>query len=295
MGAPTAPTANSIVTEALTRFANGATPDPTDITRATSYGLEKVKRDIMNLGKTWRPLLKTDYVFVTSSVTDYANPSDYEAYKGIQLMTGDHFGVNTAVTSASNITLAVTEDATATQADGKYLLSAAAAGSAQAKRIWSYNSTTKVAVLLEAYDTAPLTGDFYLIVKDFRPLVEMPAGIFSLFQYSWKTGTPVRYSPQENATVGFVRLSPVPNAYFGLRREYYADLVKLDITEGSTYLYTTILTQWASVFEQGVYVWALGQDDDRFQREYAVYQEMLMATAAADLVGFQPAAAPQGK
>ncbi len=43
MGAPTAPTKTTIVTEALKRFHNGGTPPAAEITRGEDYGLEKVK------------------------------------------------------------------------------------------------------------------------------------------------------------------------------------------------------------------------------------------------------------
>ena len=90
MPAPSAPTKTTIATEALKRFLNGATPEATDITRAEDYGLEKVKRDIMNLGRTWRPLLKTVYDITVAGVSYYANPSDFDSNYSVGYMSGNH-------------------------------------------------------------------------------------------------------------------------------------------------------------------------------------------------------------
>jgi len=53
-----------------------------------------------------------------------------------------------------------------------------------------------------------------------------------------------------------------------LKIVYHADLRRLDT---SSNLYDTILRRWADVFEQGVYTWALGEDDNRYEREFQVY------------------------
>jgi hypothetical protein len=57
-----------------------------------------------------------------------------------------------------------------------------------------------------------------------------------------------------------------------------------DTATGVT-IYETILRRWAGLFEQGVYVWKLGEDDDRFSSESQIYYTMLQATAAIDLDG----------
>ena len=80
MAIPTAPTASSIVTESLTRKLNGATPSAADITRATNYGLEKVKRDIMLVNTLWRPLIQTYYTVTKEGVSKYTNPTDLEQH-----------------------------------------------------------------------------------------------------------------------------------------------------------------------------------------------------------------------
>lgn len=286
------PTAALIVTEALTAANNSTAPSATEITRATDYGLEKVKRDLMQLGKKWRPLIKTDYIVTVAGDADYANPSDFDSYRKMRLMSGDHADTLSAVGSASSVTLKADEDATKVQVDGKWLLITSGTGVNQAKQIKSYVFATKVATMAEAYGTTPVLGDGYLIVKTMKGLSEYPQGIFEALGWDWYPGTPARYTVINDATVGFMRLHPVPNAVFGLERTYYADLMKIGITEGASTLYSSILRRWAGLFTQGVYVWALGEDDDRYPRENEIYQSMLVQTATDDLVGFmgvQPA------
>lgn len=280
------PTTTLMITEALTRANNGTAPSAAEITRGIDYGLEKVKRDMMQLGRKWRPLLKTDYVITISGDADYANPSDFEAYKSVRLLSGTHTDTLSAVGSTSSITLKADEDATEAQVEGHLILITAGTGANQAKQCKDYSTTTKVATMSEAYGTLCVLGDTYLIVNAMTRLHEYPPGLFEVMSYQFKTGTPVRYAVKEDATVGFMRLHPVPNAVFGVERNYYADLMKLGITEGASEFYSSILRRWAGLIEQGIYVWALGEDDDRFQRENELYQSMLIQTATDDLVGF---------
>ena len=112
MAIPTAPTAATIVTEALTRKLNGGTPTAAEITRATNYGLEKVKRDFMLLTKKWKPLMQTAYDITKSDVAKYPLPTDCEAMISVGLIYGDHTGLlQDADGTAKTATLAATEDA----------------------------------------------------------------------------------------------------------------------------------------------------------------------------------------
>lgn len=280
------PTTTLMVTEALTRKNNGTAPETAEITRAIDYGIEKVKRDMMQLGRRWRPLLKTDYAITISGDADYANPSDFDSYKSVRLLSGTHTDDLSAVGSTSSITLDAAEDATEAQVEGHLILITAGTGVNQAKQCKDYNATTKVATMAEAYGTLCVLGDTYLIVNAMTRIMEYPPGIFDAMSYQWKPGTPLRFSVREDDTVGFMRLHPVPNAVFGLERNYYADLMKVGITEGASEFYSTLLRRWAGLFEQGIYVWALGEDDDRYPRENEIYQSMLVQTATDDLVGF---------
>lgn len=291
MAAPTAPTKTTIVTEALKRYLNGATPSATQITRAEDYGLEKVKRDIMNLGRTWHPLLKTVYDITVAGVSHYANPADFEANYSVGYMSGDHSGVLGTVTSKSVVDLAAAEDITQAQAEGKLLLITSGTGVNQAQVIDNYNTTTKQATLAADYDTLCVTADGYIVVDSIAPLRDMKSvSLYDRYRHPGISGTPTKYVHVPNATVGELALYPIPNSVGGLQRRYYADLMLLDIDSA---LYSTILRRWAGVFEQGVFVWKLGEDDDRFPAQNQMYQGMLLALAAYDLDGLDKEALKQ--
>jgi hypothetical protein len=285
MTMPTAPTPTTLVTEALTRFLNGGTPDSDEITRGIDYGLEKVKRDIMGIGKAWRPLLRLAYDITKVGVSHYDNPADFEMDFSVGLMLGTHTGLLGTVTSTTEVALTPAEDATQGEVEGKYLLLTSGIGVDQAQVVDDYNTTSKVATLSEAYEVLPEIPVGYMVVNRIKDLTIMNIGRYDQFEYPGRPAEPERFIPIVNNTVGQLALHPVPDAVYGIRRRYYADLLKLDI-DGT--LYSTLLRKWANVFEQGVYVWKLQEDDDRYDEQNKIYQQMLSNLLVTDLDGYVP-------
>lgn len=280
MAIPTAPTATLIVSEALKMKLNGGTPSAADITRATDYGLEKVKRDIMMVNTLWRPLMQTYYTVTDEGISKYSNPTDLEQLSTLELGKYDHSGSLTAVdNSAKTYTLAAAEDAAVDDVEGKMLLISSGTGANQAVQVTGYSTTTKVASTTEAFTTSPIITDGYLIVNEFKKLDYDPATRRSDFTRYGDKGEPTAFYPYADATYGYVELRPVPDAVYGLKYTYFADLRRVDLT--ST-LYTTLLRRWAGEFTQGVYVWTLGEDDDRYEREFQIYDSMLKQMKARD-------------
>lgn len=259
MALPTQPTAALIVTESLKRKLNGGTPSAADITRATDYGLEKVKRDIMMVNTLWRPLTKTYWTVTKDGVSRYTNPSDLEQHIKLELLDYNHSGLLTGVTNASKLyTLAADEDASQGEAEGSWLLISSGTGANQAVQIDDYDTTTKVATGAEGFTVAPITGDGYLIINSAKN---------------------ADYKSYDDSTYGYIELNEVPDDVYGLKYTYFSDLRRIDLT--ST-LYTTLLRRWAAVFEQGVYTWSLGEDDNRYEREFQIYDSMLKQLKARD-------------
>jgi len=280
MAIPTQPTPTLICTEALKMKLNGASPSTTDVTRAIDYGLEKVKRDIMMVNTTWRPLTQTYYTVTDEGVSKYTNPTDLEQHISIELLEYDHSGLLTGVDNASKLyTLAADEDAGTDDVEGKLLLISSGTGANQAVQITAYNTSTKVATGAEAYSTAPIVGDGYLIINKFGRLEYDPSYRRSDYSYYGDKGVPRQFYPYADATYGYVELRPVPDGIYGLKYTYFADLRRVDT---SSSLYSTILRRWASVLTQGVYVWTLGEDDDRYEREFQIYDSMLKQLKARD-------------
>lgn len=281
MAIPTAPTKTTIVTEALKRYYNGTAPSAAEITRGEDYGLEKVKRDIMLIGKRWRPLESIAFRVTKDGVSKYSLPADYEAIISVSILDGEHSGLLTGVTNTSYLyTLAADEDISQDQAEGALLLISSGTGVNQAQQIDDYDTSTKIATGVEAFATAPVSGDGYLICNEQRDLVLDPMHRRDHITYPVAKGKPTNYFISADSSYGHMELYQCPDDVYGLQIRYYADLLRLDIT-GT--LYTTLLRRWAGVFEQGVYLWKLGEDDDRFSREFQVYDGMLKQLQKSDL------------
>ena len=279
MAIPTAPTATTIVTEALTRKLNGGTPSAAEITRATNYGLEKVKRDVMLLCKKWKPLMQTSYDITKDALSKYPLPSDCEAMISVGIIYGDHTGTLTAKDAvAKTVTLAADEDVDQGTAESALLLITSGTGKDQAKQIDDYSTSTKVATFDEYFATTPDIGDGYMVCTVHRDLESKPVR-HTRVSDRLAEGEPFGYILFDDATYGYVELIYTPDDVYGIEFIYFADLRRVDIT-GS--LYTTLLRRWAAVFEQGVYAWSLGEDDDRFEREDAKYWKMLKELRARD-------------
>jgi len=289
MGVPTAPTVSSIVLDALTRFYNSQAPtDPTEIALATTNGFEKVKRDIMALGRKWKPLLKTVYQPTVRNVSKYANPADYREIFSVGIMTGSHTGqLSNIAPDGSNVTLSVGETVLKTDAEGAMLLITSGTGINQAVQIASYNTTSKIAILAAKYTTNPIIGDGYMVCTSNTDLHHYPIQVWEKFDNQGKAGVPDHYIITPNDTNGDTALLMNPDGVYGLKRRYYADLLLLD---DSSALFSFILRKWQIIFEQGVYVWKLGEDDDRYQVENQLYQSLLQALMVKELEGYTPPA-----
>lgn len=115
------------------------------------------------------------------------------------------------------------------------------------------------------------------------PLKFMLFRIYDMYPRPGTPGCPSRWTIVPDEGIKLLGLYPTPSGIYQYRQRYYADLCKLDMTDG---LYSTILRRWAAVFEQGVYTWALEHnDDDRYVSQEQQYQNMLLSLMAHDLDG----------
>jgi hypothetical protein len=282
MAVPTAPTATSIVTEALTRKLNGAPPISADITRASSYGLEKVKRDIMRISRQWDPLRKEYYTIVTEGKSRYSLPGDCETILSITLLDYTHEDAFSAITSKSSLTLDAAEDLVEDDAEGHLLIIYGGTGENQGAQIAHYSPTTKVVTLTNDLISTPATAASYLIADDYKLLNAHPSIRAEWISQRFEKMKPSNYivGPYSNTDdTQYFELVEVPDKTYGLKIVYHADLRRLDT---ATNLYDTILRRWADIFEQGVYTWALGEDDNRYEREFQVYTKFLQDLKARD-------------
>ena len=280
---PEQPTPETIVTEALRRFYNGGDPDTDEIQRGIDFGLEKVKRDIMGAAKTWRPLIKTDFLITSPGIPQYSNPADFEGFYTVGVMSRSHEGVIANIGNATTLTLDPASTASEAEAVGKLLLIASGPGALQARIIYAYNPTTRICTLAYALDTLPAPLDRYAIIDRVKDIPFIQAARYDQFESPGRPGTPQRYTNLPDDGAGKTVFHPVPDTGYGIRRRYFVDLLKLDTDSA---LYMVIFRRWAGLLEQGVLCWKLQEDDDRYQEQYGIYQAMLLHTLAHDMVGF---------
>lgn len=238
MAPPATPTSTTIVTEGFKKFGI-ATPSSAQLTRGADYILESIKDDIWLIGKKWRSLQTIDFLPTISGVPHYQAPSDLESDLELVLIDGTSRSTLASVASASNVTLNASEAVSQGDAEGKLLCITSGTGVNQAKHMKTYNPTSKVAVMSEAFSTAPIAGDGYLIANQHVNL-----GAPKIVQdYDRILSPGLLARPQEcyrlpDTAAGDYYLYPTPDKVYMLLRRYYANLKQIDL---ASTLYTRIL------------------------------------------------------
>lgn len=282
MPAPTQPTPTLIVTEAFRQFGNSS-PSAAQISTAISEGIEKVKRDIWAIGKKWRLLRTTQFLPLKVGVSRYANPTDYEQdlqEPGMVIFDGTSRGSLQAAASGT-ATLASSEAAQQSQAEGHLLAILSGTGTNQAEQIDDYNTTSKLATMRSSWGTTPAASDTYLIVDSTEPVQKAPWARRSLITDPFQSGKPSSAYEMAAGVSGYIELYPVPDKIYMLRRDYYANLLLVDT---SVSLYNTIMRNWAGVFTAGVLAWlATHYDDTRAREVKAEYLGLIKHMQAREL------------
>lgn len=283
MSAPTQPTTTTIVTEAYRQFGI-SNPSAGQLATAIAEGIEKVKRDIWELGKKWKLLQTTQYIPISQGVSRYANPSDFESdvqEPAFSILDGVNSGVlQTADTSNAVLASDATTDRGAVE--GHLLLITSGTGVNQAEQVKDYTFPPN-AVMRTTWGVTPAGGDGYLVVDKHYPVAKLTRTRRNELTQPWYPGTPREVYQTGKGPGGYVELFPVPDRAYGLKRDYFSNLLLVDIT--ST-LYNYILRDWAGVFTQGTLAWlSEGYDDTRAQRIKADYAAMLRMLGARELDG----------
>lgn len=257
MAIPTQPTAALISTKAL-QLLGKRSPTSSEITDATDYAMEMVKKDLKHEGLEWTFLRKIGYVTSVAYNTKIQMPTDFCKLIGVRILDGNTRA--TAQTGAST-TITLVSSATHTEAElqGKQIVLTGGTGSGQSRIIVSYVPATKVATVNEAWDTTPDNTSTYLLV-DFRYTVN-PRVVFDF------ASDPVVYSPgipQEiyqtaDDTTGDLTFERPTDKAYAVELFYYMDLLQVDLTSTR---YNTILRLLQWTFIKGIFAYLL-QDDSR--------------------------------
>jgi len=265
MAAPTAPTATTLVTEALKK-AGYASPSSSLISRAEDYYLNEIKNDIWLLGKRLKPLQAEYHEVLTAGRSKYDCPAGCSSIATAKILYGDEID-DVQASAAATVTLDSEEDEGEDELEGKEIVIYSGDGKNSVSQIYSYNETTLVASVSPAWAscpnaTAPSAADEYFIVDNYIPLEIIPVTHFNDIASPFEVGPPnFMYPVGDDTQYGDYHLFPVPDEdhYYCLHMIYYVNLLTLDIT--STRM-TTLYTRWRNLWLQGVFAKQLQSDDD---------------------------------
>ena len=264
MAAPTAPTLTSLVTEALKK-AGYSSPSSSLLTRAKDEWMEEVKHDIWTRAKKLKSLHTTSIMVTTNGQARYSMPTDFSSDMTMTLLDGNTTGTAQDGT-VSTVTLASSETLGESDVIGKEILIYSGTGKGSFSQVTSYDSSTKVATVTPNFATAPTTGDEYMIVDTYYPLIQKPVWELDRTNYPSVRDRPTHFFPIGDSDYGEFILYPVPyrnsTKPWGIRLRYYANLLTLDL---SSTLMSTLYQRWRNVWIQGVMVKALENDDDNRQ------------------------------
>lgn len=257
MAIPSQPTSTTISTKAL-QLLGKRSPTSAEITDATDYAIEMVKKDLKHEGLEWTFLREATYLPCTAYSPKLSMPSDFCKLIGARIFDGATRGTAQAGTS-STITLASSTSYSEAELQGKRIVTTGGTGPNQCRYIASYNSSTKVATVNEAWDTTPDNTTTYLLVDWVYKVT--PKVVYSLLdiETDLTPGTPKFLFQMANDTSGYLDFErPVDKAYV-VELLYYMDILQVDL---SSTRYDTILRLLQWTFIKGIFAYLL-QDDSR--------------------------------
>src|SRR5579859_2656347 len=235
MSLPSQPTDTSIVTQAFKDFGI-TTPNSSQISRAITDGIEWVKRDLNNMGHTWKFMMKTTYIITQQGVNTYAVPTDYLKYVLARCGTGTDSGTLQGGSTAV-CTLAAADASSQTQIQGKMLIITGGSGVNQGAQIASYNAGTKVVTFDQAISTAVDNTSTYLIIDKWDRMDDQDVMDLRDLTLPNLQGEPYLFVHVPNSIEGRILLNRTPDTVYAIELRYYADLLKEDVT--STLYQTT--------------------------------------------------------
>lgn len=271
MAVPLNPTVTQIVTEGLKRGGR-VTPSATDITNATDNQLREVKADIMLVCPTLAALQKTATAATFVGEQRTAFPADANIPVSLLLLDGpDEYRGTATAGSGSSISFALTFPVVAsTELNGLYILITSGMGIGQYREIRSYVPGTVTATVSPTWTTNPDNTSVYLVVTRTNYLwdASLPTDI-DREPFSLTLGRPIKAARFADEFT----LYYVPDKVYGLLFRYYIDIDQLD--EAGT-IFVNLLRELRSVWIQGIAVKTMQRyDEDRYQLELGVYQQML--------------------
>jgi hypothetical protein len=284
MAAPTAPTQNSIVVEALKKagYSDPATNNASLVTRAKDEWMQEIKNDIWAIAKKLKSLQTISHSVTVKGQSRYTMPTDFSSPISMTLLDGSKTGTAQAFGNTS-ITLAAAETATLEYMQGKFIIALGDTGSVNGRQVTAYNTTTKVATIGPSWDLSAESTVTYIIIENNYALSEEPVWNLDIQQFPGTLDKPVNWMPVGDSDYTEFYLYQTPNKVYAIQHRYYANLMTIDL---SGTLMATLYSRWRNIFTQGVLAKALKNDhDDEADRESAKYTNALQGLILREQYG----------
>lgn len=276
MSIPSQPPIASIVTEGLKRGGRVA-PSATQITDATEHQFREVKADIAQRSSRHPSLLIQSVIPTVVGQSRYSWPTAAEDIRSISLVyapTETYWQSTAQAGGATSITLNASFSAATLDVQGKFVFLLGGTGANQVRQVVNYDNSTKVATVDTAWTTNPASGTTYHLGLWHRKLWEFDKPVsFDVLSAPFSLSTPCRA-----ALVGReIWTDSAPDRIYALWIDHWANLDRLD-DAGAMFL--RHIQDYRSLWVQGVAVKTMQRyDEDRYQLELGVYQDMLNAYA----------------
>lgn len=238
MALPTAPTAHSIVTEALER-ANALKL----YSRAREQWLEEIKREIADL-KEWKFLEKYALITISTEIREFTMPTDFKQFRKVTLYFGSHYGTATAG-GAATLTLPGSDTITEDEAEGAMIFLTGGASSGDRRFITDYNASTRVVTPDSAWTATTGATTQYVIPDQSRELDYVPYDMVPQLSIE---GTPRTFSMFNQMMI--TDKVPFATGYrFVIFVQYLVDISKVDLTDTRL---TELYREWRNALSWGV-------------------------------------------
>lgn len=276
MAVPSDPTVTTVITEALKR-AGRVSPTVGQISDAIEHQFREVKSDITQRSAR-HPALETQYVTATvDGQSRYTIPTDADEVRSVVLVyapTDTYWQATAQSGGATSVTLNASFSQDAENVRGKFAFILGGTGANQFAQVISYDNTTKVAGVDRTWVTNPAVGS----------LVHLGVSQAKLYSFDKPWGYDILNAPFQRGTPSYAApvgrelwLNYAADRIYGLWWDYWANLDRLD--EAGT-VFVRHLREHRSLWVQGVAVKTMQRyDEDRYQVELSVYENMLTAYA----------------
>jgi hypothetical protein len=251
-------------------------PSNDQITDATAYQFRRVKSDIASKSSRHEALATNTITTVFPGVQRHTWPTDAQYIRSASVLSGPEKWEGVATAGGNGqITLAVTVDEDPLALRGKYIALTSGTGANQIRQISSYDNATKLAFVVDNWTTNPINGTTYKIVDQHTLLWKMDKGTqWSALVTPGDNGRSYQAAMQGRE----LWLERAPETLYILWWDYWAHLDYLD-NAGAVFL--RHLRSYYSLWSQGVTAWLCQRyDEDRYQTELAIYDDLLKAYAA---------------